>query len=267
MQSYTPHVLITALTQTLDRNTQIQMLKSLTSKGIQQQSAMSQDMADKITVLTKQLEDMAASNKEVSASQLKAIEGGMYDVLKSLESKGLFSFIIPVNGKNYAIKDIATALANMPAIKEESPIYNEDKSGIVAVKFVLDNGTESIMTAVTTEDNSFRSDEFTGNFNNVPASYKLVYGKQVDPVDTNVVHYFLLSASNILFDITAGLQEASAFTAMDVAKDLDGDGTIGSVTKQPTASVQPAQTITSNDTVQPVQQQPAVDLSGDGAVL
>jgi hypothetical protein len=229
MQKFDTSTLITALTQTLDRNSQTQLLKSLTDSSIKDQTQMSQKMLDQITDLYKKLEEIQKENKVLSENEIKLVEAAISDVLTSLESKGLFSLVVTVDGKNYAIKDIATALANLPGVTDTDFTYNEDRTQLIAVKYTLDNGTESVLQGTMTETDTQKSYVYAGMYDGVPCSVTAVYDKHTLVVGSvSGVNEILRHVSNPTFAITRGLREVTAFTANDIAPDLNKDGTVES---------------------------------------
>lgn len=125
-------------------------------------------------------------------------------------------------------------VANMPTIVYEGAKDDAD-GNLVAMQYKLSNGTEAIMPVSVTEDSDNLYSNFSGNFNGVPASFSVVHNKRTVVVEgKDITDYVLAYQTNMTFDPTSNLTEAKAFTAKEVAIDMNSDGQIGSVSVAPT---------------------------------
>lgn len=87
------------ISKRLDMKVRAQIVKALSDKSVQSELAMTQSQADQITALNQKLDQVVADNKKINESEMAYIENTMLDVLKNLESKGLFNLVVTVSGK------------------------------------------------------------------------------------------------------------------------------------------------------------------------
>jgi hypothetical protein len=237
------------LSKRLDMKVRAQIVKAISDKQTQAQLGMSQSQADQVSALNAKIDQMIADSKKINEQEMAYIENTMLDVLKNLEAKGLFNLVVSVNGKNYSLRDIVESIANMPTIVKEKS--EDDSSGeCVGMRYTFNDGTEAVLPLTVTEDDQFLTQTFAGSFNGIQSSFNVVHRKQPIVVEgQTITDYVFVQQTNMTFDPTAKLKEASSFTAKEVAIDMNGDGNVGNVsTEAPTSA-------------------PTVAPLGDGAVI
>jgi len=179
--------------------------------------------------------DIALNEVKEMAKILDNLEKGQIEemLLKLLNDANLQDILagisVSVRGKNYSVKSVVEALANVPKVVKEEII--EDENGVTTGrKMTLDDGTFVTLAATKTEaeDGKTITFVFAGDVKGFPVEMGMVLAKKTTVAGTvNIDTWMPKEVSHITFDLTQLLTAPVTAGTNEEIADTNDDGTVG----------------------------------------
>jgi hypothetical protein len=178
---------------------------------------------------------VAINEVKEMAKVLDDLEKGQIEemLLKLLNNANLQDILagiaVSVGGRNYSVKSVVEAFANVPKVVKEEIV--EDENGVTTGrKMTLDDGTVVTLDATITnaDDGKSVTYKFTGTVKGFPVEMGMILGKKTTVAgNINVDTWVPKEISHITFDLTQLLSTPVTAGTNEEIADTDEDGTVG----------------------------------------
>ena len=218
----------------LDRKQFVSLVETVAQRALANDDAITTEMRNALTLINQRLVVIDRKAEVFDKPETEALEAAFQTFLNTAGVSSLLGAMsVGINGTNYSVASVIETLVSADKIVSREVLALDADELPTSVKYTLHDGFEVVVPYTRVDDEVTGKAIFTGTtadwrgltatdvieFNKLTTERVLFGAPYAD------VRFNLTKTTNIVFDLTSMLAEAT--TIASAVPDLDGDGVIG----------------------------------------